>query len=109
MMWACGHTDDFPLRHKESKLVLALLGQLAELNAVDLAANAGRELLNLCDALGQEIRERRVGILAVVVVLEGFEGREPDITYNFQPTLSPHHIVLLKETYLVVSLSQTGR
>lgn len=46
---------------------------------MDLAADTGCDLLDLCHALGQEIGKRWVGVLAVVVVLKRLEGREPDI------------------------------
>lgn len=50
-------TYDFPLGDKESKLVFSLFAQLAELNAVDLCADARRDFGHLRFTCRQEVRE----------------------------------------------------
>lgn len=42
---------------------------------MDFGADERRDLRDLGLARGQQVREGRVGVLAVVVVLEGLEGR----------------------------------
>lgn len=69
------HTNDLPLSNKQGQLILALLGQLAQLDTTHFRADVGREVVDDGLALGEQIRERRVSILAVVVVLKGLEGR----------------------------------
>lgn len=49
-MWS--PTDDTSLSNVQSKLVLAGLGQLAQLHAVDLRADEGGDIINLGLTLG---------------------------------------------------------
>lgn len=66
--------DDLALGDEAGELVLAGVGQAAQLDAVDLGADGGREVCDL-GAGGQEVREGRVRILAVVVVIKVLERR----------------------------------
>ena len=65
---------DLPLGDEQGQLVLAFLGELAQLDPAHLSTNGRRELFNRSLALGQKIREGCISILAVVVVLEWRQG-----------------------------------
>ena len=66
--------DDLALGDEAGELVLAGVGQLAQLDAAHLGAGGWRQVGELDAAvLGKEVGVRRVGVLAVLVVLEGLE------------------------------------
>jgi hypothetical protein len=56
------------------EFVFAGIGETAQLNALNLSTDSRSEVGDLCVGL-DEVREARVGIFAVFVVLERFEGR----------------------------------
>jgi hypothetical protein len=64
-------TDDFSLRNQQSQLILSFVGQLAELHTADFGADSRSEFDDLSLAFREQIWESWVGILSVVVVLEG--------------------------------------
>ena len=77
-------------------------------------------MLNLCYALGQQIRKGWVGIFAVIVVLKGLQWRvsrravyeSGDVFQQLLLLLSFLSVKFLSsadDAYLSVSLSQTGR
>lgn len=66
--------DDLALGDEAGKLVLAGLVQAGELDAADLGADGGREVVDR-DIAGEQVGEGCVGILAVLIVLEVLEGR----------------------------------
>jgi hypothetical protein len=68
-----GH--DLALGDEARQLVLAGVVELAELDAADLGADGGRQVGDGHLVLGQQVRVGRVGVLAVVIVLEGLERR----------------------------------
>lgn len=65
------HTNDLPLGNEQSQLVLACVGQLAQLDAANLRSDRGSKFLHVCLVLGKEIGEGWVRVFAVVIVLEG--------------------------------------
>jgi hypothetical protein len=65
--------DHLALRHEPRQLVLARCAERGELDALDLGADGRGEMGHRDGALGQEVGIRRVGVLAVFVVLEGLE------------------------------------
>lgn len=67
--------DDLALGDEARQLVLAGVVELAELDAADLGADGGRQVGDGHLVLGQQVRVGRVGVLAVVIVLEGLERR----------------------------------
>jgi len=67
--------DDLALGHVARELVLSGGGEAAELGAVDLGADCGREVNGLGDAVGEQIWIGRVGVLAVLGVLKWRQGR----------------------------------
>lgn len=67
--------DDFLLRDQESQLVAALVVELRQLNTRDFGADRRRDIVDL-GALCQDIGECRVGVLAVLDVLERLERPE---------------------------------
>lgn len=68
-------TNNLPLSYVQSQLIFSFLGQLAQLNTTDLGANGRCNVVYFGFVLRKEVREGRVGILPVVVVLEGLKGR----------------------------------
>jgi hypothetical protein len=70
-------TDDTSLSDVQSKLVLASLGQLAQLHAVDFGADEGGDMINLGLTLGQQVWECGIGVLAMIIVLEVLKRRIP--------------------------------
>lgn len=66
--------DDLALGHKARELVFAGVAERAELDAADLGADAGGEVRHGRPG-GEEVRVGRVGVLAVLDVLKGLEGR----------------------------------
>lgn len=69
--------NDLALGHVQRQLVLAGVGQRRQLDALDLAADGGRQV-GARDALGEQVGERGIGILAVLGVSEGLQGRVDD-------------------------------
>lgn len=69
--------DNLALGDVAGELVLAGVVERGQLDAVDLGAN-GRGEVGDGGALGEEVGERGVGVLAVLVVLKGREGRVDD-------------------------------
>lgn len=63
--------DHLALGHEARQLVLARATEGAELDAPDLGADRRGQVGDGGDALGEEVRVRRVGVLAVLVVLKG--------------------------------------
>lgn len=64
----------FALRDVAGEFVLASIGETAQLNALNLSTDCGSEMGDLCVGF-DEVGKARVGIFAVFVVLERFEGR----------------------------------
>lgn len=67
--------DDLALGDEAGELVLAGVAEGAQLDAADLGADGGRELVDGGGALWEQVGERGVCVLAVLVVLKGLEGR----------------------------------
>lgn len=67
--------DDLALGHEPRELVLAGAAEGRELDATDFGAD-GRSQVCQGDAVGEQVREGRVRVLAGLAVLEGLEGRE---------------------------------
>lgn len=99
------HTYDSSLGDVEGELVLAGLGELAQLHAVDFGANKWSNIIGLGLALGEQVWECGIGVFAMVVVLEQFQGRVSGWCVRLGMYSKSIHI----PTYLSVSLSQTGR
>lgn len=68
-------TNDLSLSYVQSQLVFSFLGQLAQLDTTDLGANGRCDVVDFGFVLRKEVGEGRIGILSVVVVLKGLEGR----------------------------------
>lgn len=66
--------DDLALSDEAGELVLAGIVQAGELDAADFGADGGREVVD-SGVAGEEVGEGRVGVLAVLIVLEVLEGR----------------------------------
>ena len=67
-------SDYLALGDVSSKLILASVAEAAELNARDLSTDGRSEMLDL-GGRGDEVGKGRVGILAVIIVLERLQGR----------------------------------
>lgn len=65
-------TDDL-LRYEQCQLILSFCIELAKLDPSDLGSDVGNQVYDLCSA--QEVRERRIGISAVIIVLKWLERR----------------------------------
>jgi hypothetical protein len=89
---------DFLLSDQQCKFVLAGVCQLRELDARNLSANGGGDVLDL-DALWQQIWEGRIRVLAVLDMLEWLEGRISVATISNSASVlgDPHslHILLI--------------
>lgn len=66
-------TNHSSLRNVESQLVLACVGELAQLDTMDFAADERGDLVYLSDALWKQVRKRRIGVFAMFIVLEGLQ------------------------------------
>ena len=66
--------DHLALGYEQGELILAGLVQRAELDAADLRTDAWGQVADL-DTLAQQVRERRIGVLAVLIMLELGQGR----------------------------------
>lgn len=64
-------TNDFLLCDEEGEFVLASLVELAELNTLDFCSDIGSEVLDGSGS-SQQVLERRVSILAMLICLESF-------------------------------------
>lgn len=62
--------DHLPFGHQARQLVFTGIGQRAKLDTAHLGADRRRQVRDHGLVLGQQVRERRVGVLAVVVVLK---------------------------------------
>lgn len=62
--------DNLALGHEKRELVLAGVGELGKLDTLDFGTDRRRKLAQLRDTLGQEVGEARVGVLAMLIVLE---------------------------------------
>ena len=99
-------TDNTSLGNVQGQLVLASLGELAQLHAMNLGADERSDVVYLGLALGEQIWECGIGVLAMIIVLEGFQRR---ISIEIQSVIVNHRLGQYGLNYLAVSLSQTGK
>lgn len=64
-------TNDFALRNEQRELILASIGELAQLHASNFRTDVCCKVCDCCPF--QKIRKARVSILAVLVMLEGLQ------------------------------------
>ena len=66
-------TDYFLLSNEKCELVFALVVELAQLDALDFGTNVTSQVIHL-GLVTEEVRERRVGIFAVLIKFEWLES-----------------------------------
>jgi hypothetical protein len=81
------HTNDPSLGDVQGQLVLASLGELAQLHSMNLGADERGDFVYLGLALGEQIWERGIGVLAMIIVLEWFQRR---ISIKMQSVIVHH-------------------
>ena len=67
--------DDLALGDQARELVLSRIVQLGQLDTADLGANARCQVHNLGGILREKVRERRIGVLPMLYMLERLERR----------------------------------